>query len=518
MTLSLGKKIALGQIAVFFIFCTFALFVFIYTSSIKNSNLVSLRNNFAQFRYSQNIKLHVVQVQQFLTDISATRGEDGLDGGLKEAEENYNLLQKNIEQSKKLAMDTKDQSIAKSLEEIKQYAETYYNSGIKMANLYIKQGTAAGNAYMVNFDQDSLNLQERVDKLLVMTSGRFSGEIEKITQAIAFILTASIWIPLAAILLFTLSSVIFIKKITAQIFSVTDELKEATPRLIDSADSMSSLSTELSSCATEQAAAIQETAATLEEISAMIGRNSENANRAKDSSRETIDSVKRGQEALSDMLNAMEQISENNEAFNDFMTQNNAELNEIVHVISNIAEKTKVINDIVFQTKLLSFNASVEAARAGEQGKGFAVVAEEIGSLAQMSGNAANEIKVQLDDSISKVNNIVSSTKIRVQTLISDGKEKVKMGTAKAQQCDAVLGEINNTSLSSEAMVSEVAYASKEQSLGIEEVSKAMKQIDEVTSQNTMASQSVSSSAAQVMQLSTGIQSASEKLLVLIKG
>jgi methyl-accepting chemotaxis protein len=72
----------------------------------------------------------------------------------------------------------------------------------------------------------------------------------------------------------------------------------------------------------------------------------------------------------------------------------NEQMSEIVKVIQEIETKTKVINDIVFQTKLLSFNASVEAARAGEQGKGFAVVAEEVGNLAQMSGNAAKEISI----------------------------------------------------------------------------------------------------------------------------
>ena len=74
-------------------------------------------------------------------------------------------------------------------------------------------------------------------------------------------------------------------------------------------------------------------------------------------------------------------------------------------LISEIGNKTKVINDIVFQTKLLSFNASVEAARAGEHGKGFSVVAEEVGNLAHMSGNSAKEITQLLESSINRVNN-----------------------------------------------------------------------------------------------------------------
>ncbi len=299
---------------------------------------------------------------------------------------------------------------------------------------------------------------------------------------------------------------------------MTNELNETAPLLIESSHSMSSLSIELSSCATEQAAAVQETAASLEEVSAMIGRNSDNAESAKKSSAESLESVKSGQQALVEMLSAVDEISKNNESFNFFMTKNNDELNEMVQVITSIADKTKVINDIVFQTKLLSFNASVEAARAGEQGKGFAVVAEEIGNLAQMSGNAANEIKAQLDESIVKVNKIVSTTKSQVDVLINDGKEKIKLGIEKARLCDDVLNEISSTSSSAESLVAEVAYASKEQSQGIAEVNKAMGQIDEVTNQNAIASQSVSTNATQVMELSHSIKETADRLLFLVNG
>lgn len=306
--------------------------------------------------------------------------------------------------------------------------------------------------------------------------------------------------------------------LTGQLTNVINELNVTTPKLTESSSSMSSLSTELSSCATEQAAAVQETASSLEEIAAMIKRNSENANNAKRSSSESLASVKAGQLAVGNMLNAMEEINQNNDSFNTFMAQNNIELQEMVQVITNISEKTKVINDIVFQTKLLSFNASVEAARAGEQGKGFAVVAEEVGNLAQMSGNAANEIKGLLDESILKVNQIVTTTKSQVERLVGDGKEKIKSGVVRAQDCRSALNEINTAVTSVESLVAEVAHASNEQSQGIEEVNKAMGQIDEVTNQNTIASQSVSGNAAQVMQLSSSIKVTSEKLTQLLTG
>ncbi|MBP9680155.1 MAG: hypothetical protein KBD76_02025 [Bacteriovorax sp.] len=496
----------------------FAAIVLIFLSQIKNSDIKNLKKNYALYANSKEIKLHVVQVQQFISDISATRGEDGLGDGLEEAENNYKSLLENIEDEKKLALQGNDIKMVNTLDEIKKLSEIYYNAGVTMANLYVKEGTKAGNAFMPNFDKASLEVQSKVDSFSNEVSERFINEIKEISHDVDVMFSLALWFPALALVGFSIFSYNFIKKLTKQLVEMTNELNETAPLLIESSHSMSSLSIELSSCATEQAAAVQETAASLEEVSAMIGRNSDNAESAKKSSAESLESVKSGQQALVEMLSAVDEISKNNESFNFFMTKNNDELNEMVQVITSIADKTKVINDIVFQTKLLSFNASVEAARAGEQGKGFAVVAEEIGNLAQMSGNAANEIKAQLDESIVKVNKIVSTTKSQVDVLINDGKEKIKLGIEKARLCDDVLNEISSTSSSAESLVAEVAYASKEQSQGIAEVNKAMGQIDEVTNQNAIASQSVSTNATQVMELSHSIKETADRLLFLVNG
>lgn len=502
----------------FFFFLLFAAIVLIFLSQIKNSDIKNLKKNYALYANSKEIKLHVVQVQQFISDISATRGEDGLGDGLKEAENNYKTLLENIEDEKKLALQVNDIKMVNTLDEIKKLSEIYYNAGVTMANLYVKEGTKAGNAFMPNFDKASLEVQSKVDSFSNEVSERFINEIKEISHVVDVMFSLALWFPALALVGFSIFSYNFIKKLTKQLVEMTNELNETAPLLIESSHSMSSLSIELSSCATEQAAAVQETAASLEEVSAMIGRNSDNAESAKKSSAESLESVKSGQQALVEMLSAVDEISKNNESFNFFMTKNNDELNEMVQVITSIADKTKVINDIVFQTKLLSFNASVEVARAGEQGKGFAVVAEEIGNLAQMSGNAANEIKAQLDESIVKVNKIVSTTKSQVDVLINDGKEKIKLGIEKARLCDDVLNEISSTSSSAESLVAEVAYASKEQSQGIAEVNKAMGQIDEVTNQNAIASQSVSTNATQVMELSHSIKETADRLLFLVNG
>lgn len=518
MKKSLAFKISLGQAVSFLCFILFSAFVFFFLTSLRENNLKAIQTNFYYYNHAQKNKLYIVQIQQFISDIGATRGEDGLDDGLKEAENNYNNLLKNIAEVKIQAQNQKNEKQISSMEEIKKLAGVYYETGVKMANLYMKEGTKAGNIFMPNFDKASSELQEKANESLTEATENFKKELSLIEKKIRLLLSLATWIPPITLIIFSFFSFKFITGLTSQLKTVSTELDSKIPQLLESADSMNSLSTELSSCATEQAAAVQETAASIEEIAAMVSRNSDNAGNAKESSHSSQNSVKSGQDALSQMMTAIEEINKNNDAFTKFMTQNNIELNEMVQVITTIADKTTVINDIVFQTKLLSFNASVEAARAGEHGKGFAVVAEEIGNLAEMSGTAASDIKTQLDQSILKVNKIVTETKSQVEAIIFEGKEKIKKGIEKANSCNMALKEIDSTSQMAASLVSEVAHASKEQSQGIAEVNKAMAQIDEVTNQNTIASEGVSGNASQVMDLLTSINGTIEKLNKIIHG
>ncbi|RZA11329.1 MAG: hypothetical protein EOP10_33240, partial [Proteobacteria bacterium] len=196
-----------------------------------------------------------------------------------------------------------------------------------------------------------------------------------------------------------------------------------------------------------------------------------------------------GKGAVNQMLNSIQEINRGNI---DIMVQS-AESNEafanIVKVIGEISNKTKVINDIVFQTKLLSFNASIEAARAGEQGKGFSVVAEEVGNLAMMSGNAAKEITELLEMSIVKVEKTVEDTKSKLENLIAASQKKIEVGMGTAHNCGAALDEIVKNVSDMSQLVSEIASASQEQAQGVEEITRSMNQLDQVTQQNASATQ-----------------------------
>jgi methyl-accepting chemotaxis protein len=133
---------------------------------------------------------------------------------------------------------------------------------------------------------------------------------------------------------------------------------------------------QLSQATTEQAASLEQTSASIHEMNSMVERNTENAKAAADKSGHSRDGALRGKDVVTKMMTAINEINDANSGIMSQIDESNVRMGEIITVINEIGSKTRVINDIVFQTKLLSFNASVEAARAGEHGKGFAVVAE----------------------------------------------------------------------------------------------------------------------------------------------
>ncbi|MDD0852062.1 methyl-accepting chemotaxis protein [Halobacteriovorax sp. GB3] len=280
-------------------------------------------------------------------------------------------------------------------------------------------------------------------------------------------------------------SLYFSNSITKPIQMVVENLSKRAESLRSTSTSMEHQSQRLSSASTEQASSLQQTAASIDEISAMIDRNTESSTYSKDLSTKSNQVAIDGKMTITDMIRAIEDINESNNDITNQMQESNRQIEEIVQIINEIGEKTKVINDIVFQTKLLSFNASVEAARAGEDGKGFAVVAEEVGNLANMSGQAANEISDMLEKSVVKVKSIVEQTQGSVDVLIAKGREKVETGTEIANKCGIALDEIlQNVSLVNDK-VAEIAQASIEQSSGVQQITAAVRELDIVAHENS---------------------------------
>lgn len=313
-------------------------------------------------------------------------------------------------------------------------------------------------------------------------------------------------------------SVLILRALGKSINQVILSLSDNSQQVTSAAQQIAASSEELSKAATEQAASLEETASSIEEMNSMVQKNAENARQASEVSRSSSESAQKGREVVTDMTRAIDEISVSNNSIMNQIDESNQQISEIVKVIAEIGNKTKVINDIVFQTKLLSFNASVEAARAGEHGKGFAVVAEEVGNLAQMSGNAAKEISSMLDGSIQKVERIVDDTKTKVDALIANGKMKIEVGTKIAQQCGHVLEEIVQNVNNVTQMAQEISSACQEQSQGVQEITRAMNQLDQVTQTNAATSEEAASAAEELSSQSESLKSTVGVLVAAIRG
>ncbi|PRM90004.1 methyl-accepting chemotaxis protein [Aliarcobacter cryaerophilus] len=225
--------------------------------------------------------------------------------------------------------------------------------------------------------------------------------------------------------------------------------------LQESSSNMTNSMNNLAEKANEQAASLEETAAALEEITSITRNNTQNATKMASLGQIVKKSVQTGEELASKTTLSMDEINEKVKAINSAIT---------------------VIDQIAFQTNILSLNAAVEAATAGEAGKGFAVVAQEVRNLATRSAEAAKEIKNLVEEATIKANN--------GKLISSDMIEGYK--------------ELNKNISETIHIIEDVSGASKEQMLGIEQINQAVNMLDRVTQENAFESNQIKEIAQSV--------------------
>lgn len=394
--------------------------------------------------------------------------------------------------------------------------------GEKAIALY-KTGKAEDHSTMIKIfsvdcPQAALEYNKSLDALLNFHKNhmhKFSLESKNIGHQTNAIIIA---LSLIAIISSLLIGFIFSIKLSGSINNIVQSLQESSEVLSSASSQIASSSEELSQATTEQAASLQETSSSIEEINSMVISNTENARQSASASAKSLANAEKGKVVVDGMIKAIGQISTSNNNIMEQINENNKEIEDIVKLINEIGTKTKVINDIVFQTKLLSFNASVEAARAGENGKGFAVVAEEVGNLAAMSGAAAIEITNMLDTSVKRVEVIVKKSSEKIGKLIDEGKISLDAGTSIANECGSVLDEIVVSVANVSGAVSEISVACQEQSQGVQEVTKAIAQLDQVTQENSANSAQSANAASSLSHQAVTLTSLVQNLVEIVDG
>jgi methyl-accepting chemotaxis protein len=266
----------------------------------------------------------------------------------------------------------------------------------------------------------------------------------------------ALWLVIFSLLLpaaISLAVVLLVRGLNRQLTQVVHELEQGSEQLTNAASQISSSSQSLAQGSSEQAASLEETSASSEEINSMARKNTANSRLAADLVTESQQKFVQTNQSLDQMVVAMGEIN----------TQS-----------GKISKIIKVINEIAFQTNILALNAAVEAARAGEAGMGFAVVADEVRNLAQRSAQAAQDTAALIEESIAKS----------------------KDGKAKVDQVAMAIGAITQEAAKVKTLVDEVNLGSEEQVRGIEQIGKAITQMEQVT-QGTAASAEESASAAE---------------------
>ncbi|MFG1493791.1 methyl-accepting chemotaxis protein [Halobacteriovorax sp. ZH4_bin.1] len=290
------------------------------------------------------------------------------------------------------------------------------------------------------------------------------------------------------------------RRIDGRINNIVESISKEGQNLENVSNTFKNKSVALSSISEQLSAAATETSSSLHEISQMIKSNTDGSNNVASLIQKSQELVTDGVKSLGDLGQGVKEVDNSTTALANTVEKSNSELNEIVKVFEEINVKTQVINDIVFQTKLLSFNASVEAARAGENGKGFSVVAEEVGNLAKMSGESADEISKLLVDSLKKVTDIVDISSRDVNESLNMSRDKINKSVEISNQCQEVFTQVLRNFDEVSANSNEVANASKEQLIGVEEVSKAMQEISSSASLTSQSAHDLNAASTELSQ------------------
>ncbi|HBF37431.1 MAG TPA: hypothetical protein DDW50_08940 [Firmicutes bacterium] len=239
------------------------------------------------------------------------------------------------------------------------------------------------------------------------------------------------------------------------IADIANRLSEGAGQVAAASSQLSASAGQLSQGSAEQASAIEETSSTLQEAASMLEQTSNNTAQAFELSEKAKESANKGNIEMKQMMASMEKIKKSS--------------NDIVNVV-------KVIDDIAFQTNILALNAAIEAARAGEAGMGFAVVAEEVRNLAGRSAQAAKDTTTMIESNI----------------------ELASTGVLDAQNVHNDLSEIVDQAKKVHELMNEISSASAEQAQGVEQVTKAMTQMETVTQQNAATAEEGASASEEL--------------------
>ena len=535
--MTIASKITVA-ISVMFFFLILQAGVMLYgTTSVKNQveNYTQLEHQILQKAYQ--LKIAVIQTQQWLTDISATRGLDGLNDGFDEAalqHQQFNMLLAEITQ-----IDSKNSEFYAAMNDA---YEAFYTTGTKMAKAYVEHGPAGGNQLMGEFDAAAASLANSVTPLLEETQQQSQQRMEEIlgsskwTQEFTFILIGIFAALLAALAYGAINGIVKpIKHITSTAKDIAagegdltrrldesskDELGElahwlnqfithiqemikglgiATTQVATAAEQMQSITATTNQSIRHQQLQTDQVATAINEMSATVQEVAQNTNAAETAASQAQAESNNGQQIVEESMSVIEDLSH--------------EVEQAAQVIQALADDSQsvgavlnVIKDIAEQTNLLALNAAIEAARAGEQGRGFAVVADEVRTLATRTQESTQEIQ-----------SIIEKLQVGAQnsvTAMETGRTQARTSVEQATKIKEALHAIGGSISTINDMNVQIATAAEEQSAVAEEINRNVVAISQIADETTTNAQGISDSGDELATMAHQLQNVVKRFIV----